>query len=123
MEVPSRRQGRERLTAERMKGALAAAGLAITGCTQPNIEFPDPNPVKCEVSDDTQEFTFESGQGVNDAIIAIEGSGGGEGAACWPEAKVAVKDQLSSRLPQDGETIDIPVSVEPVKSDNQQLGE
>ncbi len=115
MELPSRGQGRERLTAGRVRAALAAAGLAITGCTQPNIEFPDPNPVKCEVSDDTQEFTFESGQGVNDAIIAIEGSGGGEGAACWPEAKDAVEGQLSSRLPQDGEMIYIPVSVGPVK--------
>ncbi len=47
------------------------------------------------------EFTFKAGQGENAAILAIKGSGLGEGDPCWDDAKAIVDKQLRALHPKD----------------------
>lgn len=68
----------------------------------------------CEVGPGTQEITFKAGGGRNVAILAIKGSGHGEGDPCWSEAADAVDVALHGEEPLAGQTIIIPKEVHKV---------
>lgn len=107
----------------RTGGLVAAVGLmaaVLVGTAVENMgNDSDPAPqtadeaTECEASEETMPFTFGARQGSNNAVHAIEGSGAGEGDACWREAAAAVEAALDDTPPAAGQRIDIPVSVSP----------
>lgn len=111
-------QPRRRNVAAVAGGLLLSAGLLFALVPRSNAT-PEPKPNRdqattCEPSTETQKFTFHVGEGVNDAVFAIEGSGKGEGDPCWSEAKDAVVKAVGGYDPKVGQQIVEPKSFHPV---------
>ncbi len=119
--VPDRSDPKPNFLARRVGVFVAAIGvsaLALFGYNQLTDTKPtESNLPVCLPSEETHEFVFDRvGQGVNDAIHDIEGSGEGEGAECWEDAKAIVDKELNKQnpygpTPENGETIEIPNSI------------
>jgi hypothetical protein len=90
-------------------GATVAGVAWVTGTAHDKLE-PTPIPqqttaderVVCIPSAETMQFTFKSGDGRNAAILAIKGSGVGEGDPCWTEAGDAVDAALGETAATPG---------------------
>lgn len=115
----------EKISVRLGKTAAAVAGFAAltgAGCAQPSevdTRTADQKNI-CVAGPDTQEFTYKRGQGFQDAVHAIEGSGNGEGDACWSEAMSVVTkatQKAGDLAPVAMHTITIPVELHPVKGD------
>lgn len=53
------------------------------------------------------EITVQPGEGIDNIVMQIEGSGMGEGDACWSEAQKAVQ-AVAGKVPQEGARLMIP---------------
>ncbi len=92
---------------------IVAVGL-LAACTGPKQTQPvDAAGTVCVVSTETQMYQFQDGQGIQNAVHAIKGSGSGEGDECWDEATAAVEGALHGNQPGHDTEVRIPVSVEP----------
>ncbi len=93
------------------------SALLLTACgvqegTVQSASTPDQK-THCEVSKETRSFTPGAGQGMNDMVLAVAGSGQGEGDPCWSETEAAVEVIVGSDPVQENQTYQIPVSVKP----------
>ena len=113
----------DRTLARDIKIAVAGGGLALASIlgiswhTQQNRKSQTPTHF---VFSGDQTFTFQSGQGEDDAINKIQGSGMGPGNPSWDAAKKVVDGALGQHdgevnLPQVGQQIDIPSQEIPSK--------
>jgi hypothetical protein len=112
------RRQKKRPTAKAALGAAALTFYVIANSQAGGSKTIEPNKsmdeqVVCEPRGE-QDFTFgEQGNGVNDAIHAITGTGKGPGDPCWSEGANVVREQLSKHgshpgIPQDGMVIHLP---------------
>lgn len=62
----------------------------------------------------SQEYQFGANQGINDAVLTIQGSGAGVGDPCWSEAVTAVRAAVGNPSPNAGDTVTIPAAMEPL---------
>ncbi len=101
-------------------GGLAAVSALFLLAPRPGAEPAQKHMTRdeattCELSPETMEFTFNAGDGINSAVVAVPGSGNGEGDACFSETKEAVEHALHGDTPLAGQTIMIPKEVHPVQ--------
>jgi hypothetical protein len=125
VEHPKIKERRQRVANKRVMRGILGAGTAVVVAgtlssgklfgsdTEPPTTPPTPDELTVCIPEGSQQFTFEAGQGEDNAIHAIEGSGQGESDPCWSEAKQAVEGALSRDMPQYHETITIPQRVVP----------
>lgn len=109
------------LSKRRRVAAAVATALLLPACV-PDVEVEGNEPVVCEPSGGMQEFTFDKGEGEQDAVHAIGGSGPGPDAQCWSEAVESVEKALEAThqypVPREGRAIEIPARVDPVDPDD-----